>query len=414
MSLRIWRRFVRLTNAVCGMPKVRDARGWAPRGGREAGGAIKYVRRRASVLTGRANLEHLHTLKRFPVFMGCVKQRPDKDVLADMGFSICRETGVIQLDRLLPLELVYLGQHNDGVGAVWEAHYRAFVRFLGRFRPRRVLEIGGAGGTVAKLYTRAHGRAAWTIVEPNPTFAGTRRIAVVKGWFDDRFRHDQPVDAIVHSHVFEHTYDPPLFLRHVAAALPVGGRHIFSLPNMVEQLRRKYTNCLNFEHTVFLAENIVDWLLESAGFRLLRKDYFQDHSIFYATEWTGVPHARALRSRYRTYRRLYLEFVRYHERLVARLNRAVLSFRGPVYLFGAHIFSQYLLGFGLRERRLAAVLDNSPLKIGRRLYGSSLNVQPPRVIAGRSPVGVILKVGAYRDEVWRQLRQLNPRVTIFE
>ena len=58
---------------------------------------------------------------------------------------------------------------------------------------------------------------------------------------------------------------------------------IFSLPNMEEMLKRNYTNCLNFEHTVFITEPYIEFFLSKYGFRLIEKKYFKDdHSIFYA------------------------------------------------------------------------------------------------------------------------------------
>ena len=72
------------------------------------------------------------------------------------------------------------------------------------------------------------------------------------------------------------------------------------------------------------------------------------------------------------------------------------------FLFGAHIFSQYLLSFGLDQSKIHGILDNSTLKIGKRLYGTNLTVFNPKVIANED-VGVILKVGSYRNEIIDQL-----------
>jgi hypothetical protein len=84
-----------------------------------------------------------------------------------------------------------------------------------------------------------------------------------------------------------------------------------------------------------------------------------------------------------------------------------------VYLFGAHIFSQYLLAFNLDQNKIEGILDNSSLKIGKRLYGTNLTVFEPKIIANEN-VGVILKVGTYRNEIIEQLKKINPNVTIFE
>ena len=89
------------------------------------------------------------------------------------------------------------------------------------------------------------------------------------------------------------------------------------------------------------------------------------------------------------------------------------DFPHKVFLFGAHVFSQYLLSFGLDQSKICGILDNSPLKIGKRLYGTNLSVFDPKIIID-DDVGVILKVGSYRNEIIAQLKTINPNVTIFE
>ena len=44
--------------------------------------------RKTSIITGRENLEHLYTLKNFPVFMGCVDEPKENDVFHDMCWDI--------------------------------------------------------------------------------------------------------------------------------------------------------------------------------------------------------------------------------------------------------------------------------------------------------------------------------------
>jgi hypothetical protein len=85
-----------------------------------------------------------------------------------------------------------------------------------------------------------------------------------------------------------------------------------------------------------------------------------------------------------------------------------------VYLFGAHIFSQYLFVFGLNQGRIKCIIDNSQLKNKKRLYGTGFVVENPEVIRGVEKACVILKIGSYRDEVMKQLKELNANVVILE
>ena len=58
----------------------------------------------------------------------------------------------------------------------------------------------------------------------------------LRGFFDAKRSFDFPIDTIVHSHVFEHVYDPIVFVRQIFAFLEQGKHLIFSVPNMEEML----------------------------------------------------------------------------------------------------------------------------------------------------------------------------------
>lgn len=376
---------------------------------------MEYITRDQSILTGKKNLESLYVFKDFPVFMGCTNKDESHDIKADMSFAICPETGIIQLDKLLSLDLVYQAQHNDGVGKVWQEHYTAFADFLSEFSPKNVLEIGGSHDVIANAFLEKNQETQWTMVEPHPLFESHGRIKVISQWFDERFVSQDSYDAVVHSHVLEHMYDPPAFMACIGKFLAPGKKHIFTFPNFIESFKKKYTNSLNFEHTCFLAEPFVDYLLRKNGFRIIDKRYFQEHSIFYATEKTDATVSeKSMPNHYVEYKKLFQDFIAYHENLVKKLNVKIDTFEGKVYMFGAHIFSQCLFQFGLKQHTITGILDNSVLKGGKRLYGTSLTVSSPEILRGKEKVAVVLKVAGYRDEIARQLLEINPHIVIFE
>ena len=113
------------------------------------------------------------------------------------------------------------------------------------------------------------------------------------------------------------------------------------------------------------------------------------------------------------YYTLLNDFTQYHEEFVSDTNEKISNFKGDIFLFGAHVFSQYLIGFGLETERISCILDNSPIKIGKRLYGTKMRVMSPDVIKNRD-CAVILKVASYREEIMSQLVKINPNVVIIE
>ena len=158
---------------------------------------------------------------------------------------------------------------------------------------------------------------------------------------------------------------------------------------------------------------VLPYMLEKHGFKVLEQQHFGEHSIFYATEKTGRSTWPVLSNHYNLHKQLFLDFVHYYVGEVNRLNALIDSFAGETYLFGAHIFSQFLIHQGLRASRIERILDNSPTKTGKRLYGTSLFVDTPQAIAEKQPVAVIVKAGGYQREVTEQLMAINANALIW-
>ena len=113
-------------------------------------------------------MEDLGGLEKFPVYMGCVSHPQSEDIYADMLWHISPNNGLLQLKSLIPLDVLYLENHNAAVGSIWMMHHQAFANFVQQFHPSSVLEIGGAHGILSKLYQQISIDTDWTIIEPNP------------------------------------------------------------------------------------------------------------------------------------------------------------------------------------------------------------------------------------------------------
>ena len=376
---------------------------------------MQIIERSQCAISGEADLEPLYDFPSFPVFMGCLDQPEELDLKQDMSWWISRSSGLIQLKKLLPLDVLYPESHGAGaVGALWDKHHKAFAKFVSKTTPSSILEIGGAHGILEREYHQ-FGEIPWTILEPNPSPVEGCRARFIKGFFDEKFNYLDSFDTVVHSHVFEHIYKPDDFMRHLSGFMSEGKKLVFSLPNMQMMLERKYTNCINFEHTVFLTEPYVEFLLAQHGFKLLKKEYFMnDHSIFYAAvrdngiRPTPLPHGL-----YEKNKRLYMDYVGYHKELIANLNQKMSQITKPIYLFGAHVFAQYLIEMGLKTDKIICLLDNDVKKQDRRLYGTNLKVASPRVLADVDASIVILKAGVYNDEIKKDIVENINKSTVF-
>ena len=200
----------------------------------------------------------------------------------------------------------------------------------------------GAHGILSREYSKTC-QIEWTILEPNPVPVKNVNAVFIKGFFDKNFSFfDGKIDTIVHSHVLEHIYNPNDFIMHISHFLKEGQKLLFSIPNMEEMLKRKYTNCINFEHTIFLTEPYIDYLFSYHGFRQVDKEYFQqDHSIFYAFEKdSSVETIDLPKELYEHNKKLFFDYTRYLTTLIKELNvkKLIMQINRNPYFYSGLMF----------------------------------------------------------------------------
>ena len=375
---------------------------------------MNKIIRDADIVLGNNDLEDLYTFQNFPVFMGCTNDDKSTDLLSDMSWKISQKSGMIQLNPLLPLEVVYSTNHGSGTtGKVWDEHHEAFAQFVNKYDIKNVLEIGGLHGILAQKYFNIDGKAKWTIIEPNPIIPESVPVKVITGFFDNNFTSEEKFDAIVHSHLLEHVYNPDEFMSHQSSFMEDGNLLLFTLPNIQVMLENKYTNCINFEHTMYITETYVEYFLNKYNFEIIEKQYFRtDHSIFYCARKTlNNIIAELPDGLYDKNKNTFQDYIDHHINDVNKINTIINKTEIPVYLFGAHIFSQYLISFGLDTSNIVCILDNDAKKENRRLYGTSLISKSPKILKDIPNALVILRAGVYNDEVKKDiLTNINPNV----
>ncbi|EAH8424277.1 SAM-dependent methyltransferase, partial [Campylobacter jejuni] len=86
-----------------------------------------------------------------------------------------------------------------------------------------------------------------------------------------------------------------------------------------------------------------------------------------------------------------------------------------VYLFGAHLFGQYLIFQGLNTEKIINILDNNPSKQEKRLYGTKFIVKSPKILKDQDDSLVILNAGVYNDEIEKDiLENINKNIRILK
>lgn len=370
-------------------------------------------------LITNSDMEHLHTFYNCPASMACTNQSVDKDLTMDQIWDICEQTGLIQLRKVFPLDVVYQFPHNDGIGKVWENHDITLSKFIESFKDiNSCFEIGAGAGRVGKLFLSKNKSRRWIGLEPNHHYEKIvmKNFIHKREWFDEGYIIKERVDAIIHSHVLEHMYNPISFFETIYNQMDDDCYHIFSVPNLFHYIKNKYTNALNFEHTLFITEDIIDKILQKIGFEVVNKKYHEElPCIFYACKKNKPKKVEWDSSFYEKNKKIFLEFVDYHKRDVDDINCKIDSFDGDIFLFGAHIFSQFLIFNGLKSNKIKFILDNSEMKQNKRLYGTNFIVKSPKILKNNKNTAVILRAGMYNDEIRNDIiDNINSKVVFWE
>lgn len=386
---------------------------------------IEMQQRKKDMFSGEQDLEPLYTFKNFPIYCGVTEEKSETDIYADMRWMISQGSGMIQLGELVPGELLYSKSHNASIGGIWQRHHRDFADFLHEYinKGDGVVEIGGGNGILNVIYNQKYTAHNWVIVDPTSVeIAAECNARYIKAMWEDSFDLEAEkieCDILVHSHLMEHQYDLRSFMSLNAKKMKSGQRMVFTVPNLKEWVRRKYSNALFFEHTYLITEDYIDIILKKYGYKILKKQYFGDgHSIFYATEKID----NIFQETETDYRRLYnlnrkefTDFVNHNKAIVQKANEFIETSCGNVWLFGAHIFAQYLINSGLKTERINGILDNDRLKQGKRLYGTELNVFSPKILSEEQEPRLILNAGAYTQEIKEDiLKNINNNTIILE
>ena len=375
----------------------------------------KFINRDKNLVNYKKDLKKIYSIKNFPVFMGITSQNLVKDKFFDMNFLISKSTGLVQLNPILPFNIIYYKGHNSGkIGKLWDEHHKSFAQYILKSKPKSVLEIGGGHGILSKNYQKKK-RIKWTIIEPNPSPVANAKAKFVKKFFSARDISKFKADVILHSHVLEHIFDPLNFIKKISNQMNYKQLMIFSIPNIPEMIKRKYTNALNFEHTYYLDNSYLNYLIKSNNLMIIDKKKFKnDHSLFYTVKKksTKKKYSRTYKNNYDKNLKVFKKYFSEQKKTVKNINSQIKKNK-PLFVFGAHIFTQFLLATGIDEKRIISVLDNDESKQNKRLYGSKLFVSSPKILAKYKKPCVILRAGVYSKEIKEDIIQNINKNTIF-
>ena len=369
--------------------------------------------RKQCVICESSQLIPLHTFKNFPMLMGI---SADNDKFYDQVWVICKNCGCIQLQYLIDLNELYSIPHNPAVGNMWKLHHEKFAKYVGTYANTSILEIGGGNFIIANLICENEPKIKEYLVydmNVNYTENINKKIKIENKIFTENEKIEKDIDTIVISHTFEHFYDLYTYCNKFNNVLPIGGKLIISLPHIKNWLIDNFTSALQFEHTYLIDEKNIEYLLSKCGFKLIHIDWFSKYNMFVTFEKQIDINSIKLINNYKENLKLYKKFLKFQTKNIENINKKLNKYKDyDHYIFSCHVFTQFMLHFGLNETTFKGILDNDINKQNHRLYGTNLMTFNPSIIKDINKPCVIVQAGVYTSEISEQLIKLNKNVKL--
>ena len=367
------------------------------------------------VLTRSKKFKKIISIKKFPIFLGVVKKN-FKSEFIDLNFWINKDSGTVQIYPRVPIRKLYFKSHGSGsIGEVWKNHHKLFLDLIFKYLKGNIIEIGGGHNSISIANKIKNSFDVKIITfDPNSSLKiKIKNTRIVKNFFSRKELiknkiKPRSINLVVHSHLAEHIYDLRSFFLLIHDYLSDDGHHIFSIPNMEAMIKQGFANTVNFEHPFYLNEILVDKLLYISGFKILKKKYYKkDHSIFYVTK-KNYSQKNFFKNK-KFYRKMFLQnyktfsnFYSLWRKDIDNINK-FLGSNKKYYLFGAHIFSQFLIKFGLKLDNVLGILDNDTRKQNLYLYGTKIKVFSPNILKNKKSPLVIIRAAQYSQEIKKQI-----------
>lgn len=354
-----------------------------------------------------------HANLKFPLLPVCVDTPRGDDILAPFTISMCNDCGLILLLDVADPAALYRIFHSDGIGKVWDEHYEKFAMLVRKYSGGgRLLEIGAGQGKLMKKLM-PHCKNGLEVIDPQ--YEGPREgVKVHSTLLNSKFAQENEggFDTVISTHTLEHFIDFNDYFKDSWKCLKKGGMLFTSVPNQEFNFARGYGNQLNFEHPSACTNQHWLYLHYKNGFAVREVAFFRDHSIMIAAQKADAPIPYSLDAKELS-ASILAQYGRSIEARIAAVRQRAKPDREN-WLFGASNFSQPLFVYGLEEKYFAGVMDNSPLKHNKRLYGTNLVCRKPEEIIaeGKKPLRVFLNIGQYNEEVSRQLLALDKSVEL--
>ncbi len=286
---------------------------------------------------------------------------------------ICNCCGTAQLKYLGDLSIIYGQNHVDDFGITKEEKHSNFCDFiLSEFcEPRKIIEVGSCNGVLAQRIISMCPGTQYTIIEPSYT-GNKENVRIIPEYLENVDLNTIDGNVLFLSDVFEHFYEPMRILEKIQNSENIDTIYL-NHPDFDYAVQNGVEIFLNVEHTFLIEHQFLLKMFERYGFYLTRRLDYRNFSLFLefkrdkTTEIPTIPFE---------YQNIVEPLRAHYSKMITKVAKMNSIMREnpnrKYYVWPVSTHSINLFYYGLDFKLLSGVMDNSPNKIGKYLYGYNL------------------------------------------
>lgn len=341
-----------------------------------------------------------------------INKKIDEMVKIPFNIFICTKCKTVQNKYLGDLSEIYKINHADSTGTTMINLHKKNTDLILKYKEKinNIIEIGSSKGVLADNILE-YLNEKYYIIEPS--FFGDRTNKIIlEDYYENVDDNNINANTIIISHVFEHFYEPNKILEKIFLNKNIQNFFLV-FPDLEYYMNNNILHVLNTEHIYYIDNDFLVNVIESYGFNLIEKEYYKGHSVlfyFNRDKITEKKEINCINTNYSldTY---YNKIFKNIEKCNYLLN---LNNNCKKYIWPASIHSLYLFIFGFNENLLDGMCDNSLNKIGKKMYGTNLEIFSFNQIVERNDENtfIILNGGVFNKEVENKIKNSNIKYLI--
>jgi len=322
------------------------------------------------------------------------------------NICICQNCKTPQNKYLGDLNEIYKINHADNTGSVMQDLHKLNLEFILKYKNdiKNILEIGSSKGTLADIILE-NLQTDYYIIEPS-FFGDISNKTIINDFYENVDDTKINANTLIISHVFEHFYEPKKILEKITKNKNIENFFLV-FPDLEYYIKNDILHLLNVEHTYYADNDFLVELLSVYGFDLIERKNHKNHSVlFYFKRNRLIENFNDIKINFTNKNYDIDEFFNKIYSKISMFNEIIDNNPDKdIYIWPSSIHSIYLCIFGLKYEKLKGFLDNSKLKIGKKIYGIDLPILSFTETLKNKENIILINGGVFNQEIRENLNE---------